>query len=200
MANNLPMAQQPGAPSVPLRKDRRWLWGWMLLALVLALAVLSAISLSYQSRLPGLLSYPDLPHGQATPPFSYDQSPPAGGLYSAQWQTCGVYTTAVPAENAVHSLARGAVWITYRPDTSISDIAAIVRVARDHTYMLVSPYADQETPLVASAWGVQLPLYDPQDNRLTVFLARYRQNSYAPEAGQPCTGGAGQPQRPSGLH
>jgi hypothetical protein len=101
---------------------------------------------------------------------------------------------------AVHSLARGAVWVTYRPDMAISEIATLQRMARDRTYILVSPYPEQQTPLVATAWGVQLPLYDPQDNRLTIFLARYRQGAQVPEAGQPCTGGVGEPTRPSGVY
>jgi hypothetical protein len=185
---------------LPARKDRRWLSAGLLLAIVLILAVLTAISLTYQARLPGLISYPNLAHGQADGPISYAQSPPVGGTYSSQWQNCGIYNAPVSNEAAVHSLARGAVWVTYRPDMAISEIATLQRMARDRTYILVSPYPEQQTPLVATAWGVQLPLYDPQDNRLTIFLARYRQGAQVPEAGQPCTGGVGEPTRPSGVY
>ncbi len=129
------------------------------------------------------MTYPNLAHGQADGPISYAQSPPVGGAYSPQWQNCGIYNAPVSNEAAVHSLARGAVWVTYRPDMAISEIATLQRMARDRTYILVSPYPEQETPLVATAWGVQLPLYDPQDNRLTIFLARYRQGAQVPEAG-----------------
>jgi len=202
MANEISrhMAQPPGAAAPPARKDRRWLWAALLLLIVLALALVTALSLSYQARLPGLVTYPNQQHGEAAGPISYPQSPPAGGKYSPQWQNCGIYNAPVPNESAVHSLARGAVWITYRLDLSISDMAAIQRLARDRSYMLVSPYPDQQTPIVATAWGAQLPLDDPLDNRLTIFLARYRQGAQAPEAGQPCTGGVGAPQRPQGVH
>jgi hypothetical protein len=194
------MIQTHSAAAQPARKDRRWQWAVLLLLIVLILAIVSGLSLSYQARLPGLVTYPNLEHGETNAPISYAQSPPAGGKYHRQWQNCGIYNTALPSEAAVHSLARGAVWITYRPDLTISDIAAILRLARDRTYLLVSPYPDQTTPLVVTAWGAQLPLYDPLDNRLTLFLARYRQGAQAPEAGQPCSGGVGTPQRPSGMH
>jgi hypothetical protein len=202
MANEISQrrTQPPASIATPARKDRRWLWAALLLAVVLALALVTALALSYQAQLPGLITYPNQEHGQAAGPISYAQSPPAGGRYSSQWQNCGIYNAPIPDENAVHSLARGAVWLTYRPDLSIGDIAAIQRLARDRTYILVSPYPAQQTPIVITAWGAQLPLYDPQDNRLTIFLARYRQGAQAPEAGQPCTGGIGSPIRPSGVY
>lgn len=194
------MAQIQSAVAPPAHRDQRWRWAALLLLIVLILAVVSARALSYQARLPGLVTYPNQEQGETAGPISYAQSPPAGGKYRPQWQNCGIYNAPLPNEAAVHSLARGAVWITYRPDLTIGEIAAIMRLARDRSYMLVSPYPDQPTPIVVTAWGAQLPLYDPLDNRLTVFLSRYRQSAQAPEAGQPCTGGAGVPLRPAGMH
>jgi hypothetical protein len=175
------------------RPDRRWAWAAALLLLLLALLVFSALRLSYQSQLPGLVAYPNLERGESAGPCSYAQSPPAGGLYAAQWQNCGMYIAPVPDEAAVHALAHGAVWITYRADVSIGDIAALERLARNRTYVLVSPYPGQAQPIVATAWGLQLPLDDPEDYRLLLFISRYRQGPQTPEPGQPCSGGVGSP-------
>ena len=178
----------------PARPDRRLAWALALALVVLVLLVLSALGLSYQAQLPGLISYPNLERGEAAGALAYAQSPPVGGKHSPQWQNCGVYGEPIPNETAVHSLAHGAVWITYRPDVAIGDIGAIQRLVRGRSYVLVSPYPDQPSPIVATAWGAQIRLYDAQDYRLSLFLARYRQGAQTPEPGQPCTGGVGSPQ------
>jgi len=57
--------------------------------------------------------------------IAYAQTPPAGGAYSPMWQKCAHYTAPVYDEYAVHSLERGALWITYRPDLSAADLQAL---------------------------------------------------------------------------
>jgi hypothetical protein len=165
------------------------------LFVVLVLLVFSALRLSEQAQLPDLVTYPNLERGETNGPISYAQSPPAGGKHSPQWQNCGVYNAPVPNETAVHSLAHGAVWITYRLDVSIRDIAALERLARNRGYVLVSPYPEQAQPIVATAWGAQMLLDDPEDYRLKLFVSRYRQGPQTPEPGQPCSGGVGEPRR-----
>src|SRR5262245_43907404 len=187
------MARTFTADGLPTRPDRRWLWVGLLLLIMLVLLVFSALRLSYQAQLPDLVTYPNLDRGETTGPISYAQSPPVGGKHSPQWQNCGIYNAPVPNETAVHALAHGAVWITYRPDVSIGDIAALERLARNRTYILVSPYPDQAQPIVATAWGAQMQLDDPEDYRLMLFVSRYRQGAQTPEPGQPCTGGVGSP-------
>ena len=176
-----------------MRPDHRWAWLALLLLIMLALLVFSVLRLSYQAQLPDLVVYPNLERGETTGPISYAQSPPFGGKHSPQWQNCGIYNTPVPNETAVHALAHGAVWITYRADASIGDIAALERLARNRTYLLLSPYPDQAQPIVATAWGVQMPLDDPESYRLKLFVSRYRQGSQTPEPNQPCTCGVGSP-------
>jgi Protein of unknown function (DUF3105) len=187
------MEQTHTLESVRPRPDRRWVWAAALLLLVLVLLVFSALRLSYQAQLPGLVAYANLERGETNGPFTYAQSPPAGGKHSPQWQNCGMYNAPVPNETAVHALAHGAVWITYRLDISIRDIAALERLARNRTYVLVSPYPDQAQPIMATAWGLQLPLDDPEDYRLMLFISRYRQGPQTLEPGQPCSGGVGSP-------
>jgi hypothetical protein len=177
------------------RKDRRWVWAALITLVALVMMAVSALALNYNAQLPGMIRYPNLQHGQKTGPVSYAQSPPVGGLYAPQWQNCGFYKAPVQNETAVHTLARGAVWITYRPDLAVGDIGIIQRLVRNRSYVLVSPYADQAAPIVATAWGAQMDVYDPEDNRLALFIVRYSQGEQAPEPGQPCTGGIGTPQR-----
>ena len=124
----------------------------------------------------------------------YPQTPPVGGKHSATWQNCGVYSAPVPNENAVHSLEHGAMWITYRPDLPASEIATVVGDTSGEPYALVSPYPGLPSPIVASAWGVQLKLNSASDPRLKSFIETYKSGSRAPEPGGECTGGAGTPQ------
>ncbi|MPZ29305.1 MAG: DUF3105 domain-containing protein, partial [Micromonosporaceae bacterium] len=48
-------------------------------------------------------------------------------------------------------------------------------------------------PVVASAWGKQLPLDSADDPRLKEFVRTFAQGPQTPEPGAPCTGGAGEP-------
>jgi hypothetical protein len=144
--------------------------------------------------LTGLQTYPGLARDHVSGTVVYPQTPPVGGKHSATWQNCGVYSAPVPNENAVHSLEHGAMWITYRPDLPPSEIATVVRDTSGEPYALVSPYAGLPSPIVASAWGVQLKLNSASDPRLKSFIETYKSGSRAPEPGGECTGGAGTPQ------
>jgi hypothetical protein len=119
----------------------------------------------------------------------YPQSPPVGGDHNPVWLNCGVYTEPVPESNAVHSLEHGAVWLTYQPDLDSDQVSTLEAFAENDAYTLVSPYEGQESPVVASAWGLQLELDSADDPRLAVFLEKYRQGEQTPEPGASCTGG-----------
>jgi len=147
-----------------------------------------------QVALTGLQTYPGLARDHVTGAVVYPQTPPVGGKHSATWQNCGVYSAPVPNENAVHSLEHGAMWITYRPDLPAAQIATIVSDTSGEPYALVSPYPGLPSPIVASAWGVQLKLSSASDPRLKSFVETYKSGSRAPEPGGECTGGAGTPQ------
>src|SRR5680860_1900513 len=87
----------------------------------------------------------------------YEESPPVGGPHDGAWQTCDFYDGVIRNENAVHSLEHGVVWITYRPDIAEEEIDRLRDVRGADQYILVSEYADQESPIVATAWNNQLP-------------------------------------------
>lgn len=130
----------------------------------------------------------DVVRDHVTDPVNYEQTPPVGGPHFSAWQNCGYYPSPVRNEHAVHSLEHGAVWITYHPDLPADQVATL-RAKAEQSYVLVSPYPDLPSPVVASAWGVQLPMESAADGALDAFLRQYRQGPQTPEPGAACTGG-----------
>jgi hypothetical protein len=125
--------------------------------------------------------------------IDYAQTPPAGGPHNDIWQNCGFYDEPIRDEMAAHSLEHGAVWITYSPDLPQDEIERLRDLAQSQTYLLVSPYPDQDYPVVASAWGKQLTLESAEDPGLERFIGAYIQGPQTPEPGAACTGGVGEP-------
>jgi len=127
--------------------------------------------------------------------IDYELSPPAGGDHNSVWQNCGVYDEPVADENAVHSLEHGAVWLTFAPDLPADQVEQLraLASASASSHVLLSPHPEQEAPVVATAWSVQLQVEDAGDPRIERFLTEYVQGPQTPEPGAPCDGGVGQP-------
>lgn len=119
--------------------------------------------------------------------------PPVGGDHDPVWQNCGVYDEPVGTSNAVHSLEHGAVWVTYRPGSEESQVAALRDLVAGEPYALLSPLEGLASPVVLTAWGLQLELDDANDPRAAAFLAKYAQGEQTPEPGASCIGGIGNP-------
>ncbi|CAG0935931.1 hypothetical protein TFLX_04785 [Thermoflexales bacterium] len=173
-------------------------WGILILgggavATVLLIVVLLSPRAVNTAGLEGLVTYSNLSRDHSELEQQYVQTPPAGGVHSAAWQNCGFYDQPVRNELAVHSLEHGAVWLTYRPDLPAAAIETLRGLARGHSHVLVSPYPDLPSPVVATAWEVQLPVDDATDPRLATFISRYEQGPQTPEPGAICTGGTGTP-------
>lgn len=131
------------------------------------------------------LSHTHLGKGQY--PQSYPQSPPVGGPHSRAWLKCQVYDHAVPKENAVHSMEHGGIWLTYATDLPPASVAAVVQLAKlDPEYVLVSPYSGQDSPVIATTWGLQLKVSDASDPRLVAFIKAYAGGNQGGEAGSRC--------------
>jgi hypothetical protein len=139
------------------------------------------------SPIPGVETFAVASRDHVTEPVTYPQNPPVGGPHDPSWQKCEFYDAPVRNENAVHALEHGAVWITYQPDLPAKEKRALKRLAADQPYLLVSPYPGLDSPIVASAWGVQLRLQSSDDPRLKTFIDRYAGNG--PEAGGSCDSG-----------
>ncbi len=172
--------------------------GIAIVALVVAVVAVAAAS-SMGNGLPqGTMVFPENDHTHVSGLVTYDRTPPAGGPHNPVQLNCGVYTSAVPNENAVHSLEHGAVWITYQPSldqTQVSqlDQIAVANYVGPEKYVIVSPYDGIPAPVVASAWGAQLYLNSGSDPRLVQFIQHYAGGGQGGEPGGPCSGGVGIP-------
>lgn len=144
------------------------------------------------ANLTGVQSFSEK-HAHVKGKVAYPQTPPAGGDHSSLLLNCGIYTSPVPNENAVHDLEHGAVWITYRPDLPKADVTRLTAFATDKSYLDLSPFPGLPAPVVVSAWGKQLRLSGAADPRLEAFVKKYTQGPQAPEPGAPCSGGVGTP-------
>jgi hypothetical protein len=122
----------------------------------------------------------------------YPQSPPVGGDHWDPYLECGVYDVPVRNEYAVHDLEHGTIWLTYRPDlVDAEGVAELAGHLPDNGIM--SPYGDQEAPVVITAWGRQLDLVGPDDPRIALFIAEYGAGETAPESFASCAGGTTDP-------
>lgn len=144
-------------------------------------------------ELTGLVNYGPQVRDHVDSNVTYPQTPPVGGPHNPTWQNCGVYTEPIRKELGVHSMEHGAVWITYRPDLPATAVDALRAVVRGWSFALLSPYPDLPSPVVASAWGVQMRVDSAGDPRLATFVARYVNGQQTPEPGAPCSGGEGKP-------
>ncbi|NCF66265.1 MAG: DUF3105 domain-containing protein [Chloroflexi bacterium] len=119
--------------------------------------------------------------------------PPVGGIHNPAWQNCGIYDEPVSVENAVHSLEHGALWLTYQPDLPQEDIDYLRDRVRGEDFVVMSPYPGLKSPVVLTAWEVQLELDSVNDDRLEEFVDRYQQGPTTPERGATCQDGVGTP-------
>lgn len=167
--------------------------------MILVLAV-AALNIYMQDRRPGLpdeidgvTRFDNLPNGIVAGPITYDHTPPAGGMHDQYAQLCGYYRVPVEDRNIVASLATGAVWIAYRPDLSNKDFETLREASDGVLDVLITPYPGLEAPVVLTAWGRQLAIDDPHDERVKLFVYVYKNREWAPERDKPCSIGVGLP-------
>lgn len=187
----------------PVRPPQRRSWGWVAGFVVLVVVCAGGITYAALNQgsgdpsdpgnidIAGVQAYDNLSREHTQGRVDYQQQPPVGGAHNPVWLDCmgAVYDKPVPNENAVHSLEHGAVWITYRPGLSEDQRQALAQRVQGQPYTLMSPYPDQQSPIVLSAWGHQLKLDSADDGRIGDFLSAYVQGPQTPEPGASCTGG-----------
>jgi hypothetical protein len=140
----------------------------------------------------GIEVYPATTNKTLKEPIEYDREPPTNGNHDPLWQNCGFYERPVRDRHAVHSMDHGVVWITYRPDLPAEQIQEL-RSYGDERYVLISPYPDQDAPVIATSWRVQLELRGTGDPRLRQFVDQFRISEIAPLSGNRCIAGVGDP-------
>lgn len=203
-----PRRQRPNAHLVAAGQPRRGLvWGSIggaaLVVAILAYAVYHNYesSLTWQQKadkIHGIVDFrtsnpsidTDADEG-VTGTVTYTTAPPAYGYGNPDWQRCAgdVYDAQISNENAVHSLADGAVWITYDPaKLTPAQVGQLATHVTGSTDVLMSPYPGEPTPISLQAWGFQLRLTSPTDPRIGQFITDLKQKTTI-EAGADCTTG-----------
>lgn len=185
------------------KAERRTTLLWRVGLVVLVVALIAGVVFAVKVSRPKTVSEEDLRSRVTTStdlgrnhtnkPVDYKQFPPVGGDHNPIWQNCGAYAKAIPEENGVHSLEHGAVWITYDPSLPADQVAALTALVATHPYLLLTPYPGLKSPIVLSAWGVQLSVDSADSPDIPAFLKLYEQGPQTPEPGSACTGGTGTP-------
>lgn len=141
----------------------------------------------------GLKEYEKLDNKHVRQPVEYPQSPGVGGNHNSTWVACDQksYDTPVQTEKAVHALEHGAVWITHAPNLEKSKIDALKEKVKTSAATFLTPFAEQKSPIVLTAWGKQLEVNDVNDPRIDQFLVKFRKGSQAPEPGATCSSSEG---------
>ncbi len=179
---------------LPASKFQIWLIR-IIQALIILMAVLIGVSaLNHSSKIEGIVIYSRPPRGHDNSfVYSAGDLPPVGGVHNSLLQNCGIYDSPIEPERAVHSMEHGAIWITYYPELAGEEIVVLQELVRDQEYFLLSPFPGQRSPVVLTAWGVQLELGSVYDKRVKDFITRYLLGPTTPELGASCTGGFGKP-------
>ncbi len=173
------------------KSNTYFLMGGLVVVGLALLGVLLFFNLRTPEPIRGLINYPSPSRGHVNVVLPQTELPPPGGEHSPVWQNCGVYESPVAIENAVHSMEHGAIWITYRPDLPEADVERLQDLAWGENFLLLSPYTNLASPLVLTAWGVQLELEDARDSRIGAFINEYI--GRGPEPGASCSNGVGRP-------
>ena len=175
------------------RRRRRQLMIGIPIAVVILLVLGLVLARSLDTpEIEGLQEYSGLSRGHDNAAqFEFTGLPPAGGVHFPRWLNCGVYREPVDTGLAVHSLEHGAVWLSYHPDLDPNEIATLEEYADNQNFVLISPFPNQSSDIVATAWGVQLELSDASDPRIPLFINQFVQQG--PEPGATCANGVGTP-------
>lgn len=160
----------------------------------IGLSILLYLNVRPPAPIAGVVQYPRPATGHDDDvEIPFGELPPAGGIHHNAWQNCGIYTQPIETKHVLHSLEHGAVWLTYQPDLPESEVAALQDVVRGQTYLILSPYPQQRSPVVLTAWGLQLEVESASDRRIGQFIDRYRMGPQTPERGASCSNAIGNP-------
>ncbi len=141
----------------------------------------------------GVQKYTHKDSSHTTDKVTYSEIPPTGGNHAPMWAACNgnVYDKPLPNEQAVHSLEHGAVWITYQPSVDTAQIATLSKKVQGHLYAFMSPFPEQKSPIVLTAWGNQLSVQTADDSRIDQFVKQFSQGRQTPEPGASCAAVSG---------
>lgn len=105
---------------------------------------------------------------------NYDTATPTSGAHAPSSARCGVLTTGLPLEFAVHNLEHGVVVVWYRPDleeTLLPELRDLIE--RWDSHVMVAPNPGISDAIVATAWN-RLQRFDSVGPELAEFIDVYR--------------------------
>ena len=163
----------------------------LLMVFIIGIAVFSTSSKSSWTKNVVLTDKKILTRGHTVKPMVYKTkgNPPTGGDHFPGWQNCGYFPAGVYTEAAVHSLEHGAVWLTWNKPLSEKEAQFVQTLAISNKYLLASQYPTQDSPVILTAWGVQLKLKSLSEPGVLEFIAKYENGPQTPEPGAACTNG-----------
>lgn len=167
--------------------------GYVVIAVMGAQEENDAVAEAAKADIDGVQEFSDLSQNHVETPVDYPQTPSVGGDHAPVWTNCGTYSAPVDPMQSTHSLEHGAVWIGHDPELPADQLETLEDLADRGSFVLLSPVEGMDTPVTASAWGVQLGVEDVDDPRLATFVQKYQQGEQTPELGAPCDGGVGDP-------
>jgi hypothetical protein len=176
-------------------------WFLAILLTILGIAIFNGLLAWFDNgpspTIDGVITFDGLQNTVVDGAVTYDHRPPVGGPHAAQTQECGLYRVPVHDENAVASLATGAVWLAFNPDLPEDKIETLQKFARGKLDVILAPYPGLplETGVVLSAWGRQLTLTPDQipDPRIVRFIDEFSNGDQAPDPGADCKTGVSVP-------
>jgi hypothetical protein len=176
--------------------NQKWIVLGAIVAGIFGLAVILYLNVRPEPGIAGVVQHPRPTAGHDNSvvyPYEEYPLPPPGDVHWDAWQNCGIYDEPVATEHVLHSLEHGAVWITYQPGLDAAEVARLRERVEGESYLLLSPYPNLQSPIVLTAWGLQLEVQEASDRRIEQFINRYRQGSQTPEPGATCDRGVGNP-------
>lgn len=161
---------------------------------IIALGTLLFLSVREPEALEGLRRFAGLSRGHDTEvEYASTGLPPVGGVHDPTWQNCGVYDEPLEPGHVMHSLEHGAVWLAYQPELDEGDVESLQDLVWNEPFVVMSPFPGLQSPVVVTAWGIQLEVDSAGDSRIADFVERYQQGPQTPERGAACINGTGSP-------
>jgi hypothetical protein len=120
-----------------------------------------------------------IPEGSPRP--NYNSNPPTSGDHYVYAIPAGFYEETPPDENLVHNLEHGHIWMSYRDTDDTEAISALAAIQEQFpNWSIVTHRANNDSRIVAAAWGRLLSLDAPDEDQILAFIMRYR--NQAPES------------------
>ncbi|HEX8855769.1 MAG TPA: DUF3105 domain-containing protein [Thermoleophilaceae bacterium] len=131
-----------------------------------------------------LRNYPDFGNTHTTAKVTYKTNPPTSGNHNPVPADDGVYTTAPPKENTVHTLEHGRIELQYKPGTPAKVRGQLKALFDEDVYhmVLMPNQTGMKYQVAATAWTHLIGCNQVNDNTwdaLRAFKTAYRDQ--APE-------------------